>query len=212
MKMKMTLGLLSVLVFALAPTLASGHENETDETTRPGWYAGVAGTWAIHLFEQELEDAFFNLASASDSAGLAVKVGYRFNKWFAGEFMYEWIDGFEVTGPLKVKLFDIVGHGFTVNGKAYYPIKNWHPYFLGGIGLFYTDIQDRTGTGLFVSDSETAFAGRVGAGVDLYINRNWVITLETTVLLTTTNLSSPSRKGLSGLHYVSQQLGVMYRF
>ncbi len=159
-----------------------------------------------------LEDAFGNLASASDSAGLAIKVGKRINKWFAAEFMYEWIDGFEVDGPLNIKLFDIVGHGFTVNGKAYYPIKNWHPYFLAGIGLYYTDIQDRTGAGLFASDAETAFAGRVGIGADLYINRNWVINIEIAPVLTTTDISSPTGKGLTGLHYLSNQFGLMYRF
>jgi len=211
MKSMRHLLLVGTILFWLWPVIALANEEGDDQTVRKGWYAGVGATWAIHTFKDDIEKRFAGLVDVDDTAGFMLRGGYRRNKYLSLEFMYEYLDGFDVK-VLGVKLFKIQSNTFTGNFKLYYPIKNWHPYILGGIGGSYYNIKDRSGTGLFVSDTSGAFAGRAGVGVDLYINKNWLVFLETTTVLTTHNLDSPTGSGLSPNQFISIPIGIQYRF
>ena len=66
----------------------------------------------------------------------------------------------------------------------------------------HVDAKDKLGLGLRAKGED--FAARFGGGVDLYLNRNFVVALDTSYVLPTGDLD--------GLDHVSFSLGLQYRF
>ncbi len=210
----------ALLVFGTLLHLLLGPACAEDDFTRPGWYAGVGGTFAVHLFEdiveEELEEAVPGDGDVGDvdhAAGINARFGRRFRSWLAAEVQYEWVSGFDVSARELGKIFSLEGHTWTLNGKLLYPIKRFHPYFLGGMGVTVYKLKDRSGIGLNFQRDDLAFAGRVGFGGDVYLTNNWVANLEVTGVLTTNDINDPAgEEAFSALHYLSTQFGIQYRF
>ena len=64
------------------------------------------------------------------------------------------------------------------------------------------DVDDKLGFGTHKTDED--FAARFGGGVDLYINRNFVVVVEGGYVLPTGNLD--------GMDHVLWSVGLNYRF
>ena len=88
------------------------------------------------------------------------------------------------------------------------PIWRAQPYLLAGIGFTHYDIHD-----VFVLTDDRTFtlATRLGGGLDLYLTQSLVINGEVSVMLTNAKTDTPwSPTGR--MHYLSAQLGLIYRF
>ena len=87
----------------------------------------------------------------------------------------------------------------TANAKAYVPPwKNGQLYFLAGAGVMRREVESSN------SADGTAFAARFGTGIEIWLTRNVVATVEARYVLPT--------GGLDDLDYVSGGFGLQYRF
>lgn len=196
-----------MLIFPL-PRLSKAFERDL---TRKGWYLGAGFTWAVHLFEDEVEDALLNLTDVNDTFGINSRFGYRLNKWISTEMQLEWLDGFDVN-VLGETIFTMESFTWTVNGKFYYPVEQFQPYLLLGVGLSSYKVKDQIGIGENF-DNATDFSGRLGIGFDVYFTNNWSIYVENSVVLSTADLGNiTGQSSLSAIHYNSIQFGFQYRF
>lgn len=203
---------LAVLLLCLLPGLSRAQ----DDYARPGGYIGLGGTYAFHWFPGNFDNDVTGgtAVKTHNSAGLNVRGGYRFNSWAALEGEYEWISGFEnkVAGS---KIFDLSYHTFTANGKFLYPgWGRFQPYGLLGIGFAVMQVDSRSGAGVTLDGSATGFAGRVGAGLDVYLSENWLLNAGIDLQLNTAQIDNSSGvgKNVGTLFYVPVQFGVQYRF
>lgn len=203
---------LAVLLLCLLPGLSQAQ----DDYARPGGYIGLGGTYAFHWFPGNFDNDVTGgtAVKTENSAGLNVRGGYRFNSWAALEGEYEWVAGFEnkVGGS---KIFDLSYHTFTANGKFLYPgWGRFQPYGLLGIGFTVMQVDSRSGAGVTLDGSTTGFAGRVGAGLDVYLSENWLLNAGIDLQLNTAQISNSSGVGkdVGTLFYVPVQFGVQYRF
>jgi hypothetical protein len=126
-----------------------------------GYYMGVSGVYALEIGGVPRAD------DVDGSAGASLRLGYRANRWFAAELHGEWFNDFAYEGG-----------GFTAwdlmaCGRAY-PIRSrLQPFAVAGVGVLQT--RDH-GTGNV--DKGTAFAGRFGIGLDIYINPSLAISMD----------------------------------
>jgi hypothetical protein len=198
-----------ILAIGLGPSLAMAEPAE-DYWKRPGWYVGIAGLYGFETFEKEIKDelAPIGTASVKDSGGLNVSGGYRLNSWFAVDAAYEWMDNFKIKvseGPERAYL-DYATHSFTANAKFILPMWRVQPYLNLGIGAQYWDL----GFPFDNSDTGWSFLGRPGAGIDFFVNRNWVLNVQVNGNLATNALGGGSN--INNLYYVSLGGGLTYRF
>ena len=180
--------------------------------TRPGVYLGVGASRSANLVE-----AFFDGTpvledvDVSNSWGVNARLGYRVAPWFAVEAEYEWLD------PMNASLNGVhVGtlgiQSATVNLRLIGPFGRFQPYFLLGAGAGFFS-ADTPGSGLSVDHS--AFAGRVGLGIDVYLIENLYLNLGAEALLSTaevrlnTGSIEVSETGLGGITF---QTGLGFRF
>ena len=178
---------------------------------KPAWYVSVAGTFDVHLFESTIEGAGGGDLNLDSAWGIDVKVGKRISKWFSLEAEYEYVNGFDFT-VADIKILSLQANTLTGNVKFHYPIQRFIPYVVAGIGATWFRINDETGIGIDFG-SDTAFAGRAGAGLDIFLNKNWAFNANYTVVLTTFDLTSPTKEeNISEIHYGALQVGIAYYF
>jgi len=207
--MKKLIITLFVIVFTL--NLSDSVNAQNNSYARPSWYASVAGTFDIHLFENEVESAFEGLVDIENAWGIDLKVGRRLLKWLSLEAEYEYIDGFDFNVD-NVKIFSLQANTFTGNVKFHYPIQRFIPYAIAGVGGTWFNIKDEIGLGIGF-ESDLALAGRLGAGIDIFLTEKWAINTSYTFVLTTFDLTNPTKiENISGIYYGSFQLGVAYYF
>ncbi len=217
-----------LLVFLLVPGSASAKQ---ESFARTGAYVGLSGVYTHNFFDDQIDDAFSDLAGGpvsvdiDDSWGLNARVGYRAASFIAFEFQYEWIDNFEteVTSsslPGQKATIDITGHSLTLNTKLIIPTWRIHPYFLLGAGysLYKSDTSFSPGFGAIPGiaqtdgGNESGFAARGGVGIDWYITRHIVVNTEVTALVTTQDFREPDAGSIDNLYYLSMGVGLPYRF
>jgi len=200
--------LFSVGLLAFCVSTASGSAR-ADDFTRFGPYLGIDGVWMQPLFEDSLRSTSGVAAKVDGSFGLNARAGLRLLGFLAIEGQYEWLDGFDMQlagGDIGT----LSAHVLTGNAKLYIPIWRVQPYLLAGLGGSWHRFQG-VGIASGVDVSDSAFAGRVGGGVDLYLTRSLVLNAEATALLTTQDLSAGAT-ALDKLHYLSFGVGLQYRF
>ena len=211
-----------LLCIAFALVLLPGFAAADDDGfSRSGPYIGIGGVYTQNgLIEDEFDDALPSGVDVDvdDSAGVNAVVGYRMLPWLAGELQYEYVDGYDVTavsGPLK-QTIEIKSHVLTANLKAIVPIWRVHPYLLVGAGMVRWEFDEKGNVpGGLVSDGETDFAGRAGAGVDVYLTRNIVLNAGANVVLSNTTLglgSIPGGDDVDFLFYTVAGGSLQYRF
>lgn len=195
--------LLSAFMLPSAATAAGDFD-------RFGFYVGLNGAFGYPLFEDQVQDALGPTAELDYTWGLNTRAGLRLLSFLAIEAQYEWMKGFEIKTPDPLPDVDIMGHTLTGNLKFYIPVWRVEPYLLAGFGFTNYKFEPAGGSGF----SDTFFAGRLGAGADIYITEHWAINAEATALLTASELQGivSNLNNLSSLHYISASVGLMYRF
>jgi hypothetical protein len=164
--------------------------------TRRGAFAGLGFNWQVPGFQGPfLEENY------GKSWGFNARGGYRFFDWFAAEAIVEYADKF---GPNRARSVapDISLLSSTVNAKFIVPVERFQPYLELGAGFLYAN----TGSGFFnsISDEDFGFAGRLGAGIDLYLTRNVSLFVDNSWTMSTDNAED--------LYFYSLGGGARYNF
>lgn len=175
---------------------------------RSGIYLGVFGSYAFDMaFEDALEDTLRLLepvevgVKVKDSFGIQGRFGYRFIPHVAAEVQAEYLFGFDTkVGSEKIAKYTLLAA--TANAKVFAMTEDIQPYALVGAGILYADLDDNLG--LDVSADAVGPAMRAGAGIDLYLSENVVVSAETTYVLPFADVDD--------LDYLSIGVGVQYRF
>lgn len=207
---------------ALALLVARTATADGADFARSGAYLGAGATWVTDLFEDAASDYASDLAGSSvsveidDSWGAQAVLGYRVLSFLAIEAQYEHVDELEIeaSGAGVAGRVELEGHVLTGNLKLVIPTWRIQPYLLGGIGVVWYDASGTiSGLGTAVFEDDRAFAGRVGAGLDLYLTRSWLLEVGATAVLSTEKISSnATAEDLDGLHYVAAGATLQYRF
>lgn len=202
------------LLLAAIPAAASAGDYD-----RFGPYVGVGGSLSLDFFEDDIEDALDDVVpgisvDVEEAWGANARVGLRLLSPIAIEAQYEYLSPYDIrvsAGGLSAS-FELEQHVVTANAKLYVPIWRVQPYLLAGIGLQYYQIEDDAGLG--IEDSDTALAGRAGLGLDLYLTEHVLVNAEASALLSdgTIDVAIPGADDIHGLHYLSVQAGLQYRF
>jgi len=195
----------AVATAASGGAAASAPVAEESEYVRRGWYAGLGLVYAPAAFK--LKDAERMLPPGGNSLdggnafGLDVRAGYRLCPRFALEGNYQFVPGFEVERGGAGRLVDLSVHSLSMNGKLFLLTDTFQPYLMGGVGVLAAN-ADTTLPGF--SGDGTGFAGRVGAGADVYIRPDVVVDLEFSVVLPTGPVAD--------VRYLPLVFGAQYRF
>ena len=198
---------LLILAFIYSDTVQA----QDVDYARPAWYVSVSGSFDVHLFENEIENAFDGIIDVKNAWGIDVKIGRRVLKWLSLEAEYEYVNGFDINVE-DITIFKIPANTLTGNIKLHYPIQRFIPYVTAGIGGTWYNIKDQFGLGIGF-ESGTAFAGRVGGGLDIFLTEHWAINANYTFVLTTFDLKNPTQdNNISDIHYGALQVGIAYYF
>jgi hypothetical protein len=201
------LRILTCVFIAMATVCVSNLARAQDDFSRTGCYVGLAGTVAFPLgAEDALEDLTGSSADVDESLGLHARGGCR-SKWAGGEVHFEWLEGFDVKADGLDSKVD--GWVLTLDGKLY-PLaglerklpplaRRFQPFATVGFGYLTFDLPP----GVDVDDWD--FAGRFGGGLDVYVTRYIVISVDATYVL-------PVTDDLEDLNYLSVGWGVVFRF
>ena len=165
------------LSFYLAPSAAA---DETRDFARKGPYMEWAVSYAHFLgLEDELNKTAGPGIEVTDGVGGDLSVGYRFTNHLAldGQFTYVGIGDAQVNNR-SIAQFEFFS--LMMNGRAYALTGRVQPYFIGGIGWQYANIDNDQLPG--VDDTSQGFAFKVGAGADFYLNRHFALTAAVTYL------------------------------
>ena len=154
----------ALLVFAgVGPALA-----EDNEWSRDGPYLAIFIAVPFQTTE----------GGVDIEPGFGGRGGYRFHPHFSGEVQFEWLAPRDIKrgGSKAAKLKTVTA---TANAKGYLLTGRIQPYLLTGIGLMHSDLDGTTGGfgGLPKKQSDD-FLARFGGGVELYIDPETVLTLE----------------------------------
>lgn len=201
----------ALLVAALPAT------GSAEDYSRFGPYLGVGASLSLDFFEDEVEDALEDVVpgvsvDVDEAWGANARAGLRLLSPLAIEVQYEWLSPYDISvQPLGT--VELEQHVVTGNLKLYLPIWRVQPYLLGGVGVQYYQLDGTVGP-LDVDESDTAFAARVGLGLDVYLTRNLLVNAEASGLLSdeTIDIPVPGVEDIHGLHYLSVQAGLQYRF
>ncbi len=168
-----TLGLLCAGV-AVAQDDANPPPRGPSGYARPGIYLAVAGGALIKTFD--LPDGITD--QIGESAYIGGKIGSRHNRWIATETSVDYgLKAFELDDsndfipgvPVEMNPLYVSG-----NVKLYALDGRWQPWVAGGIGGAWAFFEARV-AGSTVNVTRGSFLGRVGGGLDFYINRSIVI-------------------------------------
>ncbi len=170
--------------------------------TRDGWYVGARGLWGLEDFDAK--------ASADDTWGANVYAGSRMGRNFAGEFEFEYFDGFESHltpgNSGDYRLFSIA------LGMKIYPLarvsapnsilQRFQPYVMAAPSWQWVQSENYAGSGAESDDG--GFAGRFSAGMEFYLTNSLVLTGDARYTLPT--------GGASDFRYWTFGGGLQWRF
>ena len=210
-----TAALTSIVCSSFA--LTAGEDAEQDEFARRGWLIGVAGSYAIETFKDDLESDIQDLVgfpvglSVDNSLGITGRAGYRCHRRFSAEVEVEWLNGFDsdVSAPGfgKIDTIDIEPVVVTANMKGYILTGRYQPFLLVGGGVMTAKggkVRDTVGPGLSLTERANGFAMRFGGGIDLYVTKHVVVNVGVDYVLPFDDLKD--------LDYISIGWGIEYRF
>jgi len=184
-----SLGLV-VIALLLAGTAAHAEEDveaDNDIFHRDGGYFGLSGIAGVPVGD-------FGTSGAV-GGGLNGRLGWHGTGWLSFEMQAEYIhDMYTQETDTEWRTF-----AFTTNFKASCPMGRVQPYALAGLGLLYAK---RAGT---TDRDSTNFATRFGAGLDIYLTKNWVLAAEVAYVLPVANLLD------RGLDHMTFGAGFIYR-
>ena len=201
----------------LAMALLTTSVAEADDFRRSGLYMGLSGAFGISLFEDDFDTSSLSNPRLGDSAGFQIKLGYRLNDWLAVEAQYEWLNEFVLTQTNEAIYESTTAAEFrpqtvTANLKLILPVGRVEPHLILGVGI---GLWEATVIRSGVSKSNSAFAGRIGTGIDFHLTPSWVLNASGTAVLGTTQFEQQAGAipfSVRDLYYVSVAAGVAYRF
>lgn len=199
---------------ALAVLFAAGVARAEDEPDfgRSGAYVGVGASYNVNLVEAFLDGTpILENIDVSNSWGVNTRLGYRVASWFAVEAEYEWLDRMNARlGGVDVGSLQV--QSATANLRLVGPFGRFQPYLLLGAGALFSDVNTSFNQ---LTVDHTAFAGRIGLGLDIYLTQNLYLNAGAEGVLSPAEvkLTAP---GISvsenGLGYVTIQAGLGWRF
>ncbi|HVN38822.1 MAG TPA: outer membrane beta-barrel protein [Myxococcota bacterium] len=176
----------------------TGDTNE--DANRPGFYLGLAGTWAHQKFEDS------NNIKFDDSIGFNARAGYRALSWLSAEVQGEWLANFNVDLGPEDGWIEI--HDLGANLRLNLPTGLIQPYALLGGGWMHADLR-----GVHQGNIQKSFTdgangdggfGRFGGGMELYPKPWLAVDLGVAYVLPTGDVRN--------LEYLSITWGFLYRF
>jgi hypothetical protein len=180
----------ALLVFAgVGPALA-----EDNEWSRDGLYLALILSVPFQTTEKGVDI----------EPGFGGRGGYRFHPHFSGEVQFEWLSPRDINrgGSKAAKLKTVTA---TANAKGYLLTGRIQPYLLTGIGLMHSDLDGtNVGFGGLPKKQSDDFLARFGGGVEIYIDPETVLTLESNYMLPTGDASD--------LDHVLVSFGIQIRF
>ena len=194
---------LALAVFLLT-SVGAARADDPDPDAPGGFYVGVGGVYAFENFDFAFDD----------SAGVELRLGWRWNRWIATELRYEWLEGFDSTGPIRgynvpplnptLGDVELDTHQVMVNAKLY-PIEGpIQPYAIVGLGAFIVNTELRAAQFDKPFRIDAGFAARLGAGVEVPLSPHWAVAFEGAYLLGTGRVEREP--------YGTLGLNVLYRF
>ena len=185
---KTSLGLVTIaLLLAGASAHAEQDEGRNDIYRRDGGYFGLSGIAGVPVGDL--------WGKRATGGGLNGRLGWHGTGWLSFEMEGEYINGLYT----QESNMDWWTFGFTANFKASCPLGRVQPYALAGLGLLYAKPDQGS------SGDSTNFATRFGAGLDIYLTKNWVLAAEASYMLPVANLLD------QGLDYMTIGAGFVYR-
>jgi hypothetical protein len=186
---------------ALGAALAAAPAALAQDYLRTGWYAGARGVYAVEDFDLP--------GDVDDDFGFNLFGGYRLFSFLGSDFEFEYVDAMAVRGEPAGPNFDVRTFVLSWNFRAYplawafppsSPFQRVQPYLAAGVSNQWVQIQ-RFPSG---DKDEGNFAGRLGAGIDVYLTEN--------VALTTNGIYTLGGGDVNDFRYWSVGWGVLYRF
>ena len=160
---------------------------------RPGGFASAGIGGAFETFHGDLDPRGHDVSNAFLVGG---RVGSRLNRFASLDLGFDYtINGFELSNDAASSIEADTLLGFT-NLKLYPFSGRIQPYALGGAGFLWArlDCRDLGGASMDCGsagfdDTEVAFAGRFGGGLDVYLTRNIALSGELAYVMPTQGLS-----------------------
>ncbi len=182
-----------VLLLVVLVVGAAAVSRADSAFARPGGYvsAGIGG--AFETFHGELDPRGHDVSNAFLVGG---RVGSRMNRFASLDLGFDYtVTGFELSNDDAQSIDASTLLGFT-NLKLYPFGGRFQPFALGGAGFLWAslDCTDTNGVamdcgGAGFDDTEVAFAGRFGGGLDVYITRHLAVSGELAYVMPTGDLS-----------------------
>ena len=194
---------------------------QAGDFSRPGLYASIGGVYAVDLYEDEIEDALGSdlLVDIDESQGIAARVGMRLLSALAVELQYEWVDEYDINidsaSSAANATVALTQHTLTANLKLYLPIWRVQPYLLAGVGfqrLEADGVGQFAGFSLRDQQADTALAGRVGLGLEVYLTEHIALFGEGLVVMTDERLELATGGDIENIFYAGGSAGLVYRF
>ena len=223
-----TLTLLSSLGAAAADT-----ESPEENNTRSGPYLGLSAAGALPMTDggQFVPSADAGLlipdpccdysdTRTQPSIGINARVGWRILRYLAAEVQYEWAPEIE-TKLQGATIGKTETQVITANLRLIAPFSSLQPYLLTGIGVaryqiesFPIDINNTnpnkpvppSSVPPYSKETDWELAGRLGAGLDMYVTQHLVANIEISGVLSKKKLLDERWP------YISVSGGLQYRF
>lgn len=175
---------------------SSSSQDEFDrdpesDYARDGIYLGLYGIAAFEDFHTSGP----GVSSGNSDLGIGAKVGYRATPNVAVEVIAENVKGFEVSSSSVESDLRLVNFG--VMGKYYFMTERFQPYLLVGGGVASAHVAH------FDYDNNGGFV-RGGLGADFYLSHSIALFAEANY--------NRMMGGVSDLHHIDLQLGLIFRF
>jgi len=199
-------GLLVSLLFVSPLQTAQAR----DDYARTGWHVGGLGVVAVPTWQDTLEAASVPTTGVglSASGGIDLRGGYRLNARVALETGFEWIAAYRIEQS-GVQVSQANNWMYYADAKVFILTGRTQPFLLLGMGAYHLDYvppgrsPSVPADASFITDA-TAFAPRIGGGLEFYFTEKIMLTSEINYVLGTGKLHQRDRLGLS--------VGMFYRF
>jgi len=206
---KTALILVTVILFGVTtPLYAAQYDYEP-------FYIGVGGSYSIENFQEGLDP--------DNAWGFNAKLGYRFHKYVALQFDYDYLSGFDESQKAGFTIggdtFDVAGkyevdvQTFMLSLKGYFGIDPYgiRPFVIVGGGVMHADADVKLSVaapGISMkthsSTDETDGCVKLGAGLDWFLGENVSLGLEGSYVW--------GLGDLDDLQYFNIGVGVAYHF
>ncbi len=156
-----------------------------------GPYIGIGGSYAIQNFDTDELDVlrYYGFNPEFDNTwGINAKVGYKFNPVVSLEVAFEYLPGFNYSEtsrwsspPISIDA-DLDVLTVVLAGK-FYPVPGYvRPYFTAGLGVMNASMDSTVSAAGYFPESakedETDACGKIGFGIDFFINPNLSFNVE----------------------------------